>query len=164
MTILYILLILALVGAIKSATESARKREAIREAKRIEAMKRLAIVEREQARQQREQDRQRREQDRQRKEQERQAAQLAKHEAEIEKLKFSVDRYTADIDYLQQRIADLDARTDYFQALQSACNPGSSEWDKYQQKIIVLRGQANTAESRLATARWKKEQAEKKLA
>lgn len=134
--------------------QAKRQAEFDRQAK--EAARKQAETDRELARQ-------RKEQDRQRKEQERQAEQLAKHEAELDRLRFDVKQYERDIDFLQQRVSDLDARTDYNLAMQSGTVPGSAEWDKYQRKIIVLRNQVNTAENRLEKTRWLKEQAERKL-
>lgn len=105
----------------------------------------------------------RREQERQAKEQERQAAQLAKHEAEIEKLKHTVEVSTSDIEFLLGRMADLEYQLDFAIHLQSGTIPGSKEHTRYQSKIVTLRNQIHTAESKLSNAQWRKEQAEARL-
>lgn len=105
----------------------------------------------------------RREQERIAKEQEKQAAVIAKHESEIEKLKHTVDVATSDIEFLLGRMADLEYQLDFVIHLQSGTIPGSKEHTRYQNKIVTLRNQIHTAESKLNNAQWRKEQAEARL-
>lgn len=97
------------------------------------------------------------------KEQERQAAILVRHEAEIRKAQHDIKLFSADIDAMEQRTADLYARLDYFLLMQAGTIPGSAEHDKYQSKIIVLRNQIHTAENKLRRTEWCKSEAERKM-
>ena len=97
-------------------------------------------------------------------EQAKQAAQLANHEAEISALQFKAAQANADIDFLRDRIAELDAQLDYILLQQSATIPGSKSFEKYQSKIVTLHNQIHTAETKLAKAQHTKKEAEKKLA
>lgn len=97
------------------------------------------------------------------KEQERQAKELAKHEEQIAKLEFTVSKAQFDIDYLSERVANLDAMRDNLMAQQCACTPTSNEWDKLQRKILTLDNQIHSAESRLSRAQFSMAQAKAKM-
>lgn len=143
----------------KQKKESERKMREEIERQKAETqalLRRQHEVEREQARQ-------RAEQERLAKEQERQAAQLAKHEEQIAKLTFRMERAEQDIEFLDERLRNLTAKRDNYMAQQSACAPNSADWDKWQTKIISLDSQINSAESRLAKAKFTHEQAKAKL-
>lgn len=98
------------------------------------------------------------------KEQERQAKELAKHEEMILQMTEQLRKADADIDFLTSRVADLDAQLDYQLLLQTSSLPGSKGFEKCQSKIVTLRNQIHCAESRLANAEYKREQAQRKLA
>ena len=98
-----------------------------------------------------------REQIAQRKEQERQAA-------EMERMKHVLAQATADIDFLQDRTADLYAQLDYQLLLQAGTVPGSKQFEKYQSKIVTLKNQIHTAENKLNKAQWNRNTAQRKLA
>ena len=123
--------------------------------KRQDAINRQAQAERE---------RLRKEQERQAKEQERQAAEIAKHEAEIERMRHVLAQATADIDFLQERSAELYAQLDNVLLLQAGTVPGSSAHTKYQSKIVTLHNQIHAAETKLSRAQYQREQAQRKLA
>ena len=96
-------------------------------------------------------------------EQEKQAAQLAKHEEQIAKLQYSVAKCQFDIDFLNERIANLDAMRDNLMRKQSACALGSDEWDKYQKKVLVLDNQIHAAEAKLGKSQFDMTLAKSKL-
>ena len=106
----------------------------------------------------------RKEQERQAKEQARQAAEIAKHEAELDRLRHVLAQATADIDFLQERSAELYAQLDNVLLLQAGTVPGSKEHTRYQSKIVTLHNQIHAAESKLSRAQYQREQAQRKLA
>ena len=104
-----------------------------------------------------------RERDALRKEQARQAAQLEKHEQELDRMRHVLAQATADIDFLQERSAELYAQLDNVLLLQAGTVPGSSQHTKYQSKIVTLHNQIHAAETKLSRAQYQREQANKKL-
>ena len=144
-----------------------QERVKLEQARQREAWKAAQAAERERVRQmvalEREQARQAKEQERIAKEQARQAAQLAKHEEQIAKLTFRMERAEQDIEYLDERMRNLMAKRDNYMVQQAACTPMSKDWDKWQTKIISLDNQIHSAESRMANARFTREQAKAKL-
>ena len=106
----------------------------------------------------------RKEQERQAKEQARQAAEIAKHEAELDRMRHVLAQATADIDFLQERSAELYAQLDNVLLLQAGTVPGSSAHTKYQSKIVTLHNQIHAAETKLSRAQYQREQAQRKLA
>ena len=106
----------------------------------------------------------RKEQERIRKEQERHAAQLAKHEEQICKMQCQLNTATANIDYLQSHIAELDAQLDYCLLQQAGAVPGSKTFEKYQNKIVSLHSKIHAAENNLIKAQYQQAQAQRKLA
>ena len=106
----------------------------------------------------------RKEQERQAKEQARQAAEIAKHEAELDRMRHVLAQATADIDFLQERSAELYAQLDNVLLLQAGTVPGSSQHTKYQNKIVTLHNQIHAAETKLSRAQYQREQAQRKLA
>lgn len=106
----------------------------------------------------------RKEQERQAKEQARQAAEIAKHEAELDRMRHVLAQATADIDFLQDRTADLYAQLDYQLLLQAGTVPGSKQFEKYQSEIVTLKNQIHTAENKLSKAQWNRDTAQRKLA
>jgi chromosome segregation ATPase len=104
-----------------------------------------------------------REQMRLAKEQEKQGEQLAKHEKRIADLEFRMSQAESDIEFLNDRIAQLDAQRDYLLLQQSGTIPGGKEHTKYQTKIISIDNQIHTAESKLTKARHIKAMAEREL-
>ena len=106
----------------------------------------------------------RKEQERQAREQARQAAEIAKHEAELDRMRHVLAQATADIDFLQERSAELYAQLDNVLLLQAGTVPGSCQHTKYQSKIVTLHNQIHAAESKLSRAQYQREQAQRKLA
>ena len=104
-----------------------------------------------------------REQMRQAKEQERQAAQLEKHEKRLADLEYRVSQAESDIEFLNDRIAQLDAQRDYLLLQQSGTVPGGKEHTKYQTKIISIENQIHTAENKLSKARHTKAMAQREM-
>lgn len=149
----------------KLQEEQARIREAERE--NAAWQKRQAQINRENAQRQAEHERQiarqRQAQARLKAEQERQAKQIAKHEDMIARLEQQSKRAESDIEFLNQRTAELYAQLDYELMKQSATTPGSAEFEKHQRKVVTLHNQIHAAESRLANAEYRKEQAQRKL-
>ena len=105
-----------------------------------------------------------RERERLRREQERQAAVLAKHEEMIARNTQILKQAVADIDFQNERLAELDAQLDYLMMKQAATVPGSKEHERLQSKIVSLHNQIHTAESKLSRAQFNREQAQRKLA
>ena len=99
-----------------------------------------------------------------RKEQARQAAEIERHNAELERMRHVIAQATADIDFLQDRTADLYAQLDYQLLLQAGTVPGSKQFEKYQSKIVTLKNQIHTAENKLSKAQWNRDTAQRKLA
>ena len=104
-----------------------------------------------------------REQMRQAKEQERQAAQLEKHEKRLADLEYRVSQAESDIEFLNDRIAQLDAQRDYLLLQQSGTIPGGKEHTKYQAKIISIENQIHTAENKLNKAQHIKAMAQREM-
>ena len=147
----------AICKVLSIAAETRKRAERERDRKQAAWNKEQERINREQARINRDAYRERKELA---KEQARQAKELERHDAEIAKMKLTLAQAIADIDYLKQRIIDLDAQTDNLLYLQSQVKPGTKEWDRLQGKIVVLRNQVHTAETRLRKAEFAKEQAE----
>lgn len=122
-----------------------------------------AEIEAEQARQAKEIERIKREQERQRREQERQAEQIARHEKRIADLEFKLEQAQSDIDFLTERVAQLDAQRDFLLLQQTATLPGSKTFESCQRRIVALDNQIHTAESKLAKARHTQAMAEREL-
>ena len=99
-----------------------------------------------------------------RKEQERQAKEQERQAAEMEKMRHVLQQATADIDFLQERSAELYAQLDYQLLLQAGTVPGSKQFEKYQSKIVTLHNQIHTAESKLSRAQYQRDTAQRKLA
>lgn len=97
------------------------------------------------------------------KEQEKQAAQLAKHEKRIANLEFRMKQAESDIEFLADRMYQLDAQRDYLILQQAGTIPGSKEHTKYQTKIVSLENQIHTTETRLNKAKYIKASAAKEL-
>ena len=104
-----------------------------------------------------------REQMAQRKEQERQAKTIADHEERIAKAEQTIKQTTADIDFLRDRIAQLDALLDLEKLEQAGAIPGSKTDIKCQKRIMTLENQIHSAESRLSKAQFNRRQAQEKL-
>ena len=104
-----------------------------------------------------------REEERLAKEQAKQAAQLAKHEKRLADLEFRMSQAESDIEFLNDRIAQLDAQRDLLMLQQSGTVPGGKEHTKYQTKIISLDNQIHTAEGKLAKAKHTKAMAARAL-
>lgn len=166
--LIFCAIIWAIVKLLSALSNTTKQRQAERERERIrEEQARAREWQRDAARRQAEHDkalaRAAREREALRKEQARQAAQLAKHEAEIAKMKHVLQQATADIDFLQERSAELYAQLDHVLLLQAETVPGSKAHTKYQNKIISLHSQIHAAESKLSRAQYQAEQAQKKL-
>lgn len=84
-------------------------------------------------------------------------------EEQIDKLAFLVKQSEADVRFLREQIAELDAMLDNLMVVQSSTTPQSVEYGKYQSKIIALRGKIHAAEKKLNKALYEKSVAEGKL-
>ena len=104
-----------------------------------------------------------REQIAQRKEQERQAKIIAEHDERIAKAEQTIKQTTADIDFLRDRIAQLDALLDLEKLEQAGAIPGSKTDIKCQKRIMTLENQIHSAESRLNKAQFARQNAQRKL-
>ena len=104
-----------------------------------------------------------REQMAQRKEQERQAKIIAGHEERIAKAEQTIKQTTADIDFLRDRIAQLDALLDLEKLEQAGAIPGSKTDIKCQKRIMTLENQIHTAEMRMSKAQYARQNAQRKL-
>ena len=97
------------------------------------------------------------------KEQAKQAEQIAKHDKRIADLEFRMGQAESDIQFHNERIAQLDAQRDYLLLQQSGTVPGGKEHTKIQNKIMVLDNQIHAAEARLAKAQHAHDMAEREL-
>lgn len=97
------------------------------------------------------------------KEQQKQAEQIAKHDKRIADLDFRMGQAESDIQFQNERIAQLDAQRDYLLLQQSGTVPGGKEHTKLQNKIMVLDNQIHAAEARLAKAQHTRDMAEREL-
>ena len=97
------------------------------------------------------------------KEQQKQAEQIAKHDKRIADLEFRMGQAESDIQFQNDRIAQLDAQRDYLLLQQSGTVPGGKEHTKFQNKIMVLDNQIHAAEARLAKAQHTHDMAEREL-
>lgn len=104
-----------------------------------------------------------REQMAQRKEQERQAKTIADHEERIAKAEQTIKQTTADIDFLRDRIAQLDTLLDLEKLEQAGAIPGSKTDIKCQKRIMTLENQIHTAEMRMSKAQFNRRQTQEKL-
>lgn len=163
MILLYWFMFCLICGIVKSVSGSIKQRKAIKEQERLEMLRRVALIEQYQAKQRREIARrqaevdrefarQRKEQERQAREQEKQAAQLERHERRLDDLRQRMKQAETDIDFLTERIGNLDAQRDSVLLRQSTLVPGSKEFEKCQSKIISLDSQIHAAETRLNKA------------
>ena len=149
---------------IREEQARARQWQREQEQREREAARRQVEHDKAIARAAREREALRKEQERQAKEQAREAAEIAKHEAEIERMRHVLAQATADIDFLQERSAELYAQLDNVLLLQAGTVPGSSQHTKYQSKIVTLHNQIHAAETKLSRAQYQMEQAQRKLA
>lgn len=104
-----------------------------------------------------------REQIRQRQEQERQAKIIADHEERIAKAEQTIELATADIDFLRDRIAQLDTLLDLEKLEQAGAIPGSKTDIKCQKRIMTLENQIHSAEMRMSKAQYNRMNAQRKL-
>ena len=181
--IIFFALIWAVCKLISAASRGAKERAAERERERIRQEQTRIREEQARARQwQREQEQRAREAARRqvehdkaiaraareleqlRKEQERQAKEQERQAAEMQRMKHVLAQATADIDFLQERSAELYAQLDNVLLLQAGTVPGSSAHTKYQSKIVTLKNQIHTAENKLSKAQWNRDTAQRKLA
>lgn len=174
MILLYWFLFCLFCGIVKSIIDTHKQRKAQKEMDRIETLKRLAQIEKYQAQQRKEiarrQDevdrelaRQQKEQERQAREQAKHAAQLERHERHLDDLRQRMKQAESDIDFLVERIGNLDAQRDSVLLRQSTLVPGSKEFEKCQARIISLDSQIHATETRLNKARHTKQTAQKEL-
>lgn len=167
---------------VRAAKENKRRREEAARSDQIKRMQReyqrqraeSAEWTRKQIEMEREQMRIAKEQERERKEreaadanlareQERQAALLEKHEKRIADLEFRMSQAESDIEFLKDRIAQLDAQRDYLLLQQYGTVPGGKEHTKYQAKIISIENQIHTAENKLSKAQHTRDMAKKEI-
>jgi adenylate kinase family enzyme len=86
-----------------------------------------------------------------------------KIEARVTVLEDKLRKAESDIAFLNNRIAQLDAKRDYILLQQSGTVPGGREHTKWQDKIMVLDNQIYSAESKLRKALSAKRDAERQM-
>lgn len=86
-----------------------------------------------------------------------------KIEARVTALEDKLRKAESDIAFLNNRIAQLDAKRDYILLQQSGTVPGGREHTKWQDKIMVLDNQIYSAESKLRKALSAKRDAERQM-
>ncbi len=86
-----------------------------------------------------------------------------KIEARVTALEDKLEKAEADIAFLNNRIAQLDAKRDYILLQQSGTVPGGREHTKWQDKIMALDNQIYSAESKLRKALSAKRDAERQM-
>ena len=103
------------------------------------------------------------EQQKQAKEQEKQAKMILKHETEIMKLKQKMEKSERDMEYWNERIANLYAMLDTVLMRQDGMVVGSTAHTKCQNEIIALESKIHTAEENYYKAKNAKEIALQKI-
>lgn len=96
-------------------------------------------------------------------EQERQKREIEKHEKRINTLEFKATQAESDIEFQTDRLADLEAALDYALMQRDSSIPGTKTFEKYQARIVTLKNQIHTAESKLNRANHVKSEAEREL-
>lgn len=96
-------------------------------------------------------------------EQERQNKELEKHEKRINDLEFKAEQAESDIEFQTDRLADLEAALDYALMQRDSAIPGTKTFEKYQARIVTLKNQIHTAESKLNRANHIKSEAEREI-
>lgn len=86
-----------------------------------------------------------------------------KIEARVTALEDKLKKAESDIAFLNNRIAQLDAKRDYILLQQSGTVPGGREHTKWQDKIMALDNQIYSAESKLRKALSAKRDAERQM-
>ena len=97
------------------------------------------------------------------KEQERQAEQLAKHEEQIAKLEHRMSVAEGEIDFQMEQIERLREHIEHAEIERDGCVFGSSNYFKWDKKVMTLEKQIHTAEKKISDAQFAKESAQKKL-
>ena len=92
---------------------------------------------------------------------EKEAARLEKEERQKEKARFTYEQADADIAFLSDRLAQLDAQVDYLTLQQATLLPGSKGFEQIQRKLVTLYNQVHTAERQLNKAQFTRAQAAK---
>lgn len=96
-------------------------------------------------------------------EQRKQAELLAKHEAAISELQHRVAQIEKNLDYINDRIAKLDAIRDFTLLQQSGTVEGGKEWMKFQRSIMATEKQIRTEENKRDKLMWDKKTARAKM-
>lgn len=86
-----------------------------------------------------------------------------KTDERLHKVEFTLAQAVSDIEFLRDRLAQLDAQRDYYMLQQSGTVPGGKEHTKWQNKIMVIDNQIHTTENKLSKAEFNKAEAERKL-
>ena len=92
---------------------------------------------------------------------EKEAARLEKKERQREKARFTYEQADADVLFLTDRLAQLDAQVDYLMLQQATFLPGSKGFEQIQRKLVTLYNQVHTAERQLNKAQFTRTQAAK---
>ena len=86
-----------------------------------------------------------------------------KTDERLHKIEFTLAQAVSDIEFLRDRLAQLDAQRDYLMLQQSGTVPGGKEHTKWQTKIMAVDNQIHTTENKLSKAEFNKAEAERKL-
>lgn len=149
----------ALSYGIQSARESKRQEE-------IERIKREQAMQKEQIKRDNAQQKAiEAEQRRQAKELEKHEAWLKKHDEEIEKLNFKIERAEADIEHLTMTLSDFNESFELAceEASRYHANGDTKREEQAKRRVITLRNQIHSTETKLAKAKFTKAEAEAKL-
>lgn len=104
------------------------------------------------------------EQSRQAAAQKKQAEQLAKHEEEIEKLSFNIDQAESEIAHLRRQIEEYNEHGKYLELERDACAYGSTNYYKWNSKVLANNEKVFSLAKRLSKAEYTKATAKKRLA
>ena len=144
-----IVLIAMLFATAKIAYSIYRKNRIRAEQAEAARQRRIALLEKEQARLA--------------KEQQKQAEQLAKHEKRIADLEYKMAQAEADIEHWTEQVCNLYGLLDIAEAEQSSAVPGSAKDLKCQKRIVALNNQIHTAEAKINKAKHVRQIAKKEL-
>lgn len=96
-------------------------------------------------------------------EQRRQAEIIARHDAAISELQHKVEQIEKNLNFIDDRIAKLDALLDFTLQQQEGTVEGGKEWMKLQRSIMATEKQIHTEEQRRDKLMWDRKTARAKM-
>lgn len=165
------MIILLIIGIILGAVEVCRYASSANQQKQIDKLKADSRARAAESARYREEWRQQKAealemQRRQRKleeEQERQAKEQEKLAERVEKLEWTVEKSARDISDLDEQLADFYGQLDSYLLQQAGMVPGSTQFNKLQDKIVTKRGQIRRAENKRFALKHTHDMAEREL-